>query len=60
MMDLTAELLKQVAIDATGSTTVEYQGATLDFGQIRRVTMREAVGGADLKGHELVEAFEKR
>ena len=44
MMDLTAELLKQTAIDATGSAVVEYQGQTLDFGNIRRMSMQEAVG----------------
>jgi lysyl-tRNA synthetase, class II len=59
LMDLTAELLKQVAIDATGGTVVDYQGTTLDFGNIRRVTMREAAGDSSLKGHALVEAFER-
>src|SRR5450432_1414852 len=43
LMDLTGELLKQLAIDATGSTLVEFDGHTLDFGQLRRLTMREAV-----------------
>ncbi|MDQ6705199.1 MAG: lysine--tRNA ligase [Acidobacteriota bacterium] len=43
LMDLTAELLKQVAIDATGGTEVEYVGQKLDFGNVRRFTMREAV-----------------
>ncbi len=33
LMDFTAELLKQTAIDATGSPMVEYDGRTLDFGQ---------------------------
>ncbi len=43
LMDLTAELLKQVAVDATGFTEVEYQGQKLDFGNLRRYSMREAV-----------------
>jgi lysyl-tRNA synthetase class 2 len=43
LMDLTAELLKQVAIDATGGTEVDYQGTRIDFGAVRRFTMREAV-----------------
>jgi lysyl-tRNA synthetase, class II len=60
MMDLTEALLKQTAIDATGSTEVEYQGQKLDFANIRRVTMQEAVGDARLKGHALVEAFERK
>jgi lysyl-tRNA synthetase class 2 len=59
LMDLTAELLKQTAIDATGSPVVEYQGETLDFSNIRRMTMQEAVGDLTLKGHSLVEKFER-
>ncbi|MGE5646506.1 MAG: lysine--tRNA ligase [Acidobacteriota bacterium] len=43
LMDLSAELLRQVALDATGSTEVEYQGVKLDFGELRRLSMREAV-----------------
>jgi len=58
-MDLSAELLKQTAIDATGSAVVDYQGTSLDFGNVKRMTMREAVGIPSLKGHELMEAFER-
>jgi lysyl-tRNA synthetase class 2 len=43
LMDLTAELLEHVAIDATGSTEIEYEGARLDFAMLRRFSMREAV-----------------
>ncbi len=43
LMDLSAELLRQVALDATGGTVVEYQGQQLDFGQLRRLSMREAI-----------------
>lgn len=43
LMDFTAELLRQTAIDATGSAQVEYDGQILDFSQIRRFSMREAV-----------------
>ncbi len=60
MIDLTVELLKQVALDATGGTVVEYQGHQIDFGNVRRVTMQEAVGDNTLKGHALVEAFENK
>jgi len=61
LMDLSEELLRQVAIDATGSAVVEYQGTQIDFGAgFRRVPMREAVGAdASLKGHQLVEIFER-
>jgi lysyl-tRNA synthetase, class II len=60
LMDFTVELLKQTALDATGSTVVEYQGTKLDFGNIRRVSMQEAVGDPTLRGHALVEAFERK
>jgi lysyl-tRNA synthetase, class II len=43
LMDLTVELLRQTAIDVTGGSTVEFQGHTLDFGNIRRLTIREAI-----------------
>ncbi len=43
MMDLTCELLRQLAIDATGSPVVEFQGQLLDFGNVRRYTVREAL-----------------
>jgi lysyl-tRNA synthetase class 2 len=37
---------------------VEYQGTQLDFGSVRRLSMREAVGDPSLGGHALMEAFE--
>jgi lysyl-tRNA synthetase class 2 len=43
LMDLSEELLRQVAIDATGGTVVEFHGHHLDFGNVRRMTMREAI-----------------
>ena len=43
LMDFSAELLMQTAIDATGSVVVEYQDKQIDFSQIRRYSMREAV-----------------
>ena len=43
LMDLSEELLRQLAMDATGSTEVRYQGQTLDFSRLRRFSMREAV-----------------
>ncbi|MBK5293467.1 MAG: lysine--tRNA ligase [Acidobacteriia bacterium] len=43
LMDFSCELLRQTAIDATGSAVVAYQDDTLDFSAIRRYTMREAV-----------------
>jgi lysyl-tRNA synthetase, class II len=60
MMDLSADLLRQLAIDATGGTEVEYQGHRLDFGNIPRISMRDAVHVANPpKGHALVELFER-
>jgi lysyl-tRNA synthetase class 2 len=43
LMDFSEELLRQVAMDATGGTEVEYDGCKLDFGKLRRYTVREAV-----------------
>jgi lysyl-tRNA synthetase class 2 len=43
LMDLSEELLRQVAIDVTGGTVVPYGDVQLDFGSLRRLTMREAV-----------------
>ncbi len=43
LMDLSAELLKNVAEDATGNPLVNYQGVELDFGKVRRYSIREAV-----------------
>jgi len=43
MMDLSAELLKQVSLDAIGSTVAQWDGAQLDFGSLRRFSMREAI-----------------
>jgi lysyl-tRNA synthetase class 2 len=43
LMDFSVELLRQVAIDAIGSTEVEYDGRRIDFAQVRRYSMREAV-----------------
>jgi lysyl-tRNA synthetase class 2 len=60
MMDLSEELLRQAAIDATGSAVVEYQGEKIDFGNFRRVSMRDAVGDPSLKGQALVDAFERK
>lgn len=43
LMDLSKELLRQVAIDATGSTQVPYDEKIIDFDNLRRFSMREAV-----------------
>ena len=43
MMELSKELLKQVALDATGSPTVNFQGQAIDFSSFRQYSMREAI-----------------
>jgi len=43
LMDFSEELLRQAAIDATGSAVVEFEGQRLDFGSLARFTMREAI-----------------
>ena len=43
LMDFSEELLRGVAIDATGSAVVDYQGRRLDFSRLRRFSLREAI-----------------
>jgi lysyl-tRNA synthetase, class II len=43
MMELSKELLKQVAVDGTGSETVTFQEQTIDFSHFRQYSMREAI-----------------
>ena len=43
MMDLTVELLKFVAQEVNGKTTTEFNGNTLDFANVEKLTMREAI-----------------
>ena len=43
MMELTKDLLRQVAIDATGSEKVTYGKHQIDFGKFHRYSMREAL-----------------
>ncbi len=43
LMDLSCELLERTAVEATGSAKVHYNGLELDFGNVRRYRMREAV-----------------
>ncbi|MGA2274571.1 MAG: lysine--tRNA ligase [Bryobacteraceae bacterium] len=43
LMNFSEELLKQAALDAVGSTEVEFDGQKLDFSHLERYTMREAV-----------------
>ncbi|MGH9638669.1 MAG: lysine--tRNA ligase [Bryobacteraceae bacterium] len=69
LMDLSAELLRQAAIEATGSAQITYQGQNIDFGQFRRLSMREAIlefapeaekpALEDLDGNALIDLFER-
>jgi len=43
LMDLTEELFKFVALEVNGTTVCEFNGHTLDFGKVERLTMREAI-----------------
>jgi lysyl-tRNA synthetase class 2 len=43
LIDLSEELLRQVAIEATGGTVAEFEGEKIDFSCLRRFTMREAI-----------------
>lgn len=43
LMDFSEELLRQLAIDATGGATVQFGEHQIDFGSLRRISMRDAV-----------------
>ena len=43
LMDLTEHLIAEVAMAAMGKSTVEYAGQAIDFSQVRRFTMRQAI-----------------
>jgi lysyl-tRNA synthetase class 2 len=43
LMDFSVELLRQTAEDVTGSAKVMYHGRELDFGNMRRLSLREAI-----------------
>ena len=44
LMDLTEDLLRNMALDLTGGTTLEYQGSRYDFGKpFRRLTVHDAI-----------------
>jgi lysyl-tRNA synthetase, class II len=43
LMDLSCDLLRQTAIDATGSPTVQFNGESIDFSNVRRFSMRDAL-----------------
>src|SRR6185369_53729 len=43
MMDFTAEMLAQVARDVNGTTVAHFNGHDIDFGNVQRLTMREAI-----------------
>ncbi|MGP8246889.1 MAG: lysine--tRNA ligase [Bryobacteraceae bacterium] len=43
LMDFSAELLRQAALDANGTTIAEFERHRIDFDSVRRLSMREAV-----------------
>ncbi|MGA2369129.1 MAG: lysine--tRNA ligase [Candidatus Korobacteraceae bacterium] len=43
MMDFTAEMLAQVARDVNGSTVAHFNDHEIDFGNVQRLSMREAI-----------------
>ena len=43
LIEFSQRLLAQAALDAVGTTTVEYDGCRLDFSRLDRYSMREAV-----------------
>ena len=63
MMDLIEEMIRSVALEVTGSTTVTYQGTEIDFGKpFERITMLDAVkkyAGVDFDQIETLEDARK-
>lgn len=63
MMDLTEEMLGQIANKVNGTTQIEFAGHSIDLAPgWKRATMRDLVReqiGLELAGMNLVEAFEK-
>ena len=43
MMDFTAEMLAQVASDVNGTAVAHFNGHEVDFGNVQRLSMREAI-----------------
>ena len=43
MMDFTADMLAQVAQDVNGTTVAHFNGHEVDFGNVQRLSMREAI-----------------
>jgi lysyl-tRNA synthetase class 2 len=43
MMDFTAEMLAQIARDVNGTTVAHFNGREVDFGNVQRLSMREAI-----------------
>ncbi len=43
MMDFTAEMLAQIALDVNGTTVTHFNGHEIDFGNVQRLSMREAI-----------------
>ena len=43
MIQLTIDLLKFVALEVNGTTVSEFNGAQIDFGNVQKLTMREAI-----------------
>jgi lysyl-tRNA synthetase, class II len=43
MMDFTADMLAQVARDVNGTTVAHFNGHEVDFGNVQRLSMREAI-----------------
>jgi lysyl-tRNA synthetase, class II len=44
MMDFTAEMFRTIVEEVCGTTKIKYGEREIDFGQIERISMREAIG----------------
>ena len=59
MMDITAELVKEVAQKVLGTTTVTYQGTEIDFSNVKKLSMNDAVKEATGKDFLACETIEE-
>ncbi len=68
LMDLTEEMMREIATEVMGTTTITYQGETYDFGKpFARYTIKEAIlhynediSAEELEDHDQAVAIAKR
>ncbi len=63
MMNFCEELMRQSVQKATGGDSVVYEGNTIDFGKVERISMRDAIAkfapGVEVDDRNIVKAFDE-